>query len=170
MLTLLKLFRLFRLPLLAIISRFRTGTITTQSTKSKKTPVALLGIVATIAVSIGGYYLWSESKIKVYETQIRAMSVITKQYESAITEQKKSIDELIESNRIIEIEKSKLNMELLDASNTIYDLQTLLREHDLEVLSERKPKLIEKRINDATRSVFDDFESITSDWLSETSK
>lgn len=115
-----------------------------------------------IGAITGAYYIYSESKIKVYETQINAMSVITKQYESALTEQKKSIDKLMEANRIIESEKSKLNAELLVASNTIYDLQDVLREHDLEVLSERKPQLIEKKINDATRSVFDDFEYITS--------
>jgi len=40
-------------------------------------------------------------------------------------------------------------------------LSTKLMKHDLEELSRRKPGLVEKRINDATKELFSSFMSIT---------
>ena len=54
---------------------------------------------------------------------------------------------------------------LIDSNNKLNaekdELALKLAEHDLEMLSRLKPKLIEKRINDGTKALFDSFMSIT---------
>jgi hypothetical protein len=43
-------------------------------------------------------------------------------------------------------------------------LSKMLAEHDFEHLASKKPKLIERRVNSATRRVFDDIEALTRDF------
>ena len=121
--------------------------------------VLIFGAIA--AVSCGGYYYWSQSKFKEYEARYNEMVSITNQYKKAVEAQKNTIEQLKKTNDIVKEENSKLTEKVKVASNEINNLQETLRESNLEELSKRKPKLIEKRINDATRKVFDSFESIT---------
>jgi len=56
----------------------------------------------------------------------------------------------------------ELNKQLQEASKYKDELLSKLRKHDLALLSLKKPGLIEKRINSATKKVFDEIESLTS--------
>ena len=61
--------------------------------------------------------------------------------------------------------QSRLNKELSgkleDAEKDQDDLRSKLQKHDLTRLSIGKPGMMEKRINDDTKKLFSDFESIT---------
>ena len=64
------------------------------------------------------------------------------------------------------VEKTnKLNKELQgklqDAEVYQDELRKKLQKHDLTRLSEKKPGLVEKKINEGTQKLFNDFESIT---------
>lgn len=52
-----------------------------------------------------------------------------------------------------------LTTDLKQSEAYIDGLYRKLREHDLTALALKKPGLIEKRVNDATRKIFDDIES-----------
>ena len=54
-----------------------------------------------------------------------------------------------------------LNKKLQEASKYKDELLSKLRKHDLALLSLKKPGLVEKRINNATKKVFDEIESLT---------
>ena len=60
---------------------------------------------------------------------------------------------------------NKLNKELqgkLQNAEVYQDeLRRKLQKHDLTRLSEKKPGLVEKKINEGTQKLFNDFESIT---------
>jgi chromosome segregation ATPase len=55
----------------------------------------------------------------------------------------------------------ELSEKLQKAESYKDDLISKLQKHDLTKLSAQKPAMIEKRINDATKKIFDDIESDT---------
>ena len=56
-----------------------------------------------------------------------------------------------------------LNVELRKAETYGDELRATLQKHNLTHLAEKKPELIEKRMQNATDKLWDDLESITSD-------
>ena len=56
---------------------------------------------------------------------------------------------------------NSLNNEMKIAESYREELISKLQKHDLTALSLKKPKMIEKRINDGTKELFDSFESIS---------
>ena len=56
---------------------------------------------------------------------------------------------------------NELNSKLKQAETYAKELRSKLIRHDLEALAIAKPGLIEKRMNDATKKVFNDIELIT---------
>lgn len=54
-----------------------------------------------------------------------------------------------------------LQAELQAIEQDVTDLRTLFSEHDLTRLAHERPELIERRINEATRNIFDAIESGT---------
>jgi len=72
----------------------------------------------------------------------------------------------LEEERIrIELTTENLTKDLKKSESYVDGLHRKLREHDLTYLALKKPSLVEKRVNDATRKIFDDIESDTSDGL-----
>lgn len=59
----------------------------------------------------------------------------------------------------------KLSQDLKRSEQYIDGLSRKLREHDLTNLALRKPILIEKRVNDATKKLFDDIRSDATDGM-----
>lgn len=57
---------------------------------------------------------------------------------------------------------SKLNNDLSKAEEDVDRLRHTLSNHDLTLLASKKPGLIESRINNAVKELFEDIESITS--------
>ena len=113
--------------------------------------VALIGGVGYGAVS---YYNDTQQRIQIL-TENNA------KFETAYNTQQETIGTL-EKN--VELQ-SKLNRELaqkLQQSEKYQDeLRTKLQKHDLTRLSKEKPQLIEKRINDGSKKLFDTLESDT---------
>lgn len=60
-----------------------------------------------------------------------------------------------------EINRQALSISLRDSESRSKTLERLLSRHDLEFLALNKPGLIERRINNATETVFRDLECIT---------
>ena len=56
---------------------------------------------------------------------------------------------------------SELQLELAEATKYKDELINKLQKHDLTRLSLKKPGLIEKRINNGTKKLFESFESLT---------
>ena len=73
----------------------------------------------------------------------------------------KTIKDMIEQSERNAILRNELEERNRIAEVDIIRLQTLLSEHNLTYLAIQKPGLIERRINDASNRIFDDFECIS---------
>ena len=75
--------------------------------------------------------------------------------EIAVETNQETIDNMVEENIINQERIDNLTENLRDAEQYNSELRRLFQEHNLTLLAEKKPGLIEKRINDATDEVFD---------------
>jgi len=75
--------------------------------------------------------------------------------EIAVETNQETINNLIEQESVNQERINNLTESLRDAEQYNSELRRLFQEHNLTLLAEEKPGLIEKRINDATDEVFD---------------
>ena len=119
-----------------------------------KTAIIAILLMVTVSSSFFIYYADTQKTINVLrqnntlltaaiEEQKTAFAAVEKKY----AQQSKSLATLLTSNASLTIEKESLS--------------TKLMEHDLEELSKRKPVLVEKRINDGTKKLFDSFTTLS---------
>ena len=116
--------------------------------------VLVLGLVGGSVY--GGYYYYKDS-----QERIRILTENTAKLETAKKLQDDTIDAMIEDREKFE----ELNLELqtnLDKANVYKDvLINKLRKHNLAKLSMKKPRLVEKKINDGTRKLFRSLEALS---------
>jgi len=116
---------------------------------------ALIAIL--LGTFIGGAYFsiqHTRNKIERYEETIS-------QQETSLSMLNGRIESLIRTRNVIEMESRLLEQRTRLAEEYRDELIEKLQRHDLTKLSLQKPGLIENRINEATKKVFDDIESIT---------
>jgi hypothetical protein len=116
--------------------------------------VIVLGLVG--GSGYGAYYYYKDS-----QERIRILTENTAKLETAKQIQDDTIDAMIEDREKFE----ELNLELqtnLDKANVYKDvLINKLRKHNLARLSMKKPRLVEKKINDGTRKLFRSLEALS---------
>jgi regulator of replication initiation timing len=121
-----------------------------------RTTILATAILVIISSTFYTYYKISSNKIDTLveanskltmaiEEQKNTIAIIKSRYE----QQASSLTSLLASNATLTIEKENLSNKLM--------------KHDLEELSRRKPGLVEKRINDGTKELFDSFITITTE-------
>jgi regulator of replication initiation timing len=121
-----------------------------------RTTMLATAILVIISSTFYTYYKISSNKIDTLveanskltmaiEEQKNTIAIIKSRYE----QQAYSLTSLLASNATLNIEKENLSNKLM--------------KHDLEELSRRKPALVEKRINDGTKELFDSFITITTE-------
>lgn len=104
-----------------------------------------------IIFSMGGlgYWYYQDS-----QTRIETLRENTAKLEVAVETSKQTIENMVEQDELNQQRITELNKSLQDAEQYNSELRRLFQEHNLTLLAEEKPKLIEKRINDATNEVF----------------
>ena len=116
--------------------------------------IVVLGLVG--GVVYGGYYYYKDT-----QARIQILTENSAKLEQATQTQKQTIDTLIADAEKFAKLNSELQLELVRANDYKNELIGKLRRHDLTRLSQQKPGLIEKRINNGTKKLFESFESIT---------
>ena len=116
--------------------------------------IEVLGLVG--GVVYGGYYYYKDT-----QARIQTLTENSAKLEQATQTQKQTIDTLIADAEKFAKLNSELQLELVRANDYKNELIGKLRRHDLTRLSQQKPGLIEKRINNGTKKLFESFESIT---------
>ena len=120
--------------------------------------VQLIKILSVVAVIGGAYMYFKYSQDRIEELN---REITTYQFASKVAN--KTIDELNENNKKQKFMLNKLQVKLKDSEIDNDRLKKMLRKHDLTKLSLKKPGMIEKRINDATKQIFSDITNITTD-------
>ena len=116
--------------------------------------IVVLGLVG--GVVYGGYYYYKDT-----QARIQILTENSVKLEQATQTQKQTIDTLIADAEKFAKLNNELQLGLVRANDYKNELIGKLRKHNLTRLSQQKPGLIEKRINNGTKKLLESFESLT---------
>ena len=114
----------------------------------------LMGIIVAMVLAFGTYYWLTEKRLATLTENNAKLSI------AAQTNQQ-TIDKLTQDYEQQQELNSELRVKLTAAEAYGDELAKKFREHDLTMLTMRKPGLIERRVNSATQKILDDLESST---------
>lgn len=114
-------------------------------------------VLILITLLSGGGYLY----FTYTQNKIEALVAINAEQQKEIETANLMVQGLQDAVMFNEISYSKLQRRTRLAETRENELIRLYQEHDLTKLATEKPGLIEKRINEGTKEVFDNLESIT---------
>ena len=116
--------------------------------------IIILGILGGAAWAAKYYYDTTQATI----AQLRENNA---KLEVANNENQKTIDKMTEDAVRLNALTDQLGEDLLKAEQYGDELRATLNKHNLTHLANKKPGMIEKRMQDATDKLWDDLESIT---------
>ena len=116
--------------------------------------ILIIGIVGAIGFGAKYYYDTTQNKIAVLQENNAKLEIVAETNQN-------TINRLQEDNEKMNELTSKLQVDLQEATKYKDELINKLQKHDLTRLSLKKPGLIEKRINNGTKKLFESFESLT---------
>lgn len=107
------------------------------------------------------YYDRSQAELDAFHIRLEQSIQNQKTLESTIDQQNNNLKETIKNQDLMIAQVERLQKQNMEAQNEVTDLRKKFSKHSLNVLSVRKPKLIEKIINTGTKEVLKDLEEIT---------
>ena len=107
------------------------------------------------------YYDKSQAELDAFHIRLEQSIQNQKTLESTIEQQNDNLKETIKNQDLMIAQVERLQKQNMEAQNEVTDLRKKFSKHSLNVLSVRKPKLIEKIINTGTKEVLKDLEEIT---------
>ena len=116
--------------------------------------IVVLGLVG--GAVYGGWYYYKDT-----QARIQILTENSAKLEIATQQQEMTINTLVDDAEKYRELNKELNTKLEAANDYKNNLIAKLRKHDLSRLSQQKPGLVEKRINNGTKKLFESFESIT---------
>ena len=121
-----------------------------------------LGIaLVLLAGSFKMYYDKTQAEIETFHLQLEQSIQNQKTLESTIEEQNDNLKQTIANHDLMLAQVERLQKENMEAQNEVTDIRKKFSRHSLDVLSVRKPKLIENIINKGTKQVLNDLKTIT---------
>ena len=107
------------------------------------------------------YYDKTQAEIESFHLQLERSIQNQKMLEGTIEQQNKNLKETIQNHELMISQVERLQKENMMAQNEVTDIRKKFSRHSMDVLSIRKPKLIENIINRGTKSVLNDLKVIT---------
>ena len=115
----------------------------------------IIAVVGSMVATVGLlYHRDTQKRISTLQQNNAKLEVAVQSKETALNEMTANFEKQSRLNK-------ELSGKLEDAEKDQDDLRSKLQKHDLTRLSIGKPGMMEKRINDDTKKLFSDFESIT---------
>ena len=115
----------------------------------------IIAVVGSMVATVGLlYYRDTQKRISTLQQNNAKLEVAVQSKETARNEMTANFEKQTRLNK-------ELSGKLEDAEKYQDVLRSKLQKHDLTRLSIGKPGMMEKRINDDTKKLFSDFESIT---------
>ena len=115
----------------------------------------IIAVVGSMVATVGLlHYRDTQKRISTLQQNNAKLEVAVQSKETALNEMTANFEKQSRLNK-------ELSGKLEDAEKDQDDLRSKLQKHDLTRLSIGKPGMMEKRINDDTKKLFSDFESIT---------
>ena len=107
-----------------------------------------------VFLGLGGYYWYTQKKIE-------GLTANISKYEVAVQQSEATIKGLQQQAEETQKQMTALNENLQKAEKYNDELRMTLRKHNLEILAAKKPGLVEKRINDASKKLIEDIATDT---------
>ena len=114
-----------------------------------------------LAGSFKMYYDKTQAEIKSFHLQLERSIQNQKMLEGTIEQQNENLKETIQNHELMISQVERLQKENMIAQNEVTDIRKKFSRHSMDVLSIRKPKLIENIIDRGTKSVLNDLKVIT---------
>ena len=114
----------------------------------------LIGIIVAMVLAFGGYFWLTEKRLATLTENNAKLTIAARTNQDTIDKLTQDYEQQQELN-------SELKVKLTAAEAYGDELAKKFREHDLTMLTMRKPGLIERRVNSATQKILDDLESST---------
>ena len=122
------------------------------------------GLGLALALTLGAfkfYYDKSQAELDAFQIRLEQSIQNQKTLEGTIEEQNNNLKQTIENHNLMIAQVERLQRENMEAQNEVADIRKKWSRHSLDVLSVRKPKLIENIINRGTKQVLNDLKTIT---------
>tara|TARA_Y100001973_G_C5148344_1_gene306683 strand:- start:584 stop:1021 length:438 start_codon:yes stop_codon:yes gene_type:complete len=122
------------------------------------------GLGLALALTLGAfkfYYDKSQAELDAFQIRLERSIQNQKLLESTIEEQNDNLKQTIKNHDLMLAQVERLQRENIEAQNEVTDIRKKFSRHSLDVLSVRKPKLIENIINRGTKQVLNDLKTIT---------
>ena len=116
--------------------------------------IIVVGLIGGVVYGAYAYYNDTQQRIKTLQENNAKLETVAKTNELTINSLQESQERFATLNNELQ---TKLNLALTYGD----DLRKKLHKHDLTRLSIKKPGLIEKRINNGTKKLFERIESLT---------
>ena len=116
--------------------------------------IIVVGLLGGVVYGAYAYYQDTQQRIATLQQNNAKLETVAKTNELTITSMQKNQEKFATLNK-------DLQMKLNKAEEYGDDLRKKLHKHDLTRISIKKPGLIEKRINDGTKKLFERIESLT---------
>ena len=123
-----------------------------------------VGVGVALVVVCGSfkmYYDKSQAELDSFHIRLEQSIQNQKTLETTIENQNKNLKETIENQKLMIAQVERLQKENIMAQNEVTDIRKKFSRHSMDVLSIRKPKLIENIINRGTKAVLNDLKQIT---------
>jgi len=107
------------------------------------------------------YYDKSQAELDSFQIRLEQSIQNQKTLETTIEEQNQNLKQTIENQELMIAQVERLQKENMAAQNEVTDIRKKWSRHSLDVLSIRKPQLIQNIINRGTKAVLNDLKQIT---------
>lgn len=115
------------------------------------------GVIIAVLGVAGTYYYTTEKRIEQLKNEVVQTAIENQTLQDNVS----TLSKVTQQQRDNAKSMKQLNRQLVEQEAELNRLKNILFDHDLTRLSIEKPGLIEKRVNDGTKKVFEDLVDIT---------
>jgi uncharacterized protein (UPF0335 family) len=107
------------------------------------------------------YYDKSQSELDSFHIRLEQSIQNQKTLEGTIEKQNQNLEQTVQNHKLMVAQVERLQKENMVAQNEVTDIRKKFSKHSIDVLSIRKPQLIQNIINRGTKTVLNDLKQIT---------
>ena len=107
------------------------------------------------------YYDKSQAELDSFHIRLEQSIQNQKTLEGTIEKQNQNLEQTVQNHKLMVAQVERLQKENMIAQNEVTDIRKKFSKHSIDVLSIRKPQLIQNIINRGTKTVLNDLKQIT---------
>tara|TARA_R100000664_G_C2721189_1_gene114618 strand:+ start:266 stop:706 length:441 start_codon:yes stop_codon:yes gene_type:complete len=107
------------------------------------------------------YYDKSQAELDSFHIRLERSIQNQKTLEGTIEKQNQNLEQTVQNHKLMVAQVERLQKENMIAQNEVTDIRKKFSKHSIDVLSIRKPQLIQNIINRGTKTVLNDLKQIT---------